>query len=144
MVCFYKKVANRRKHIQWRFEQILPAYASQLWLEAKLTQMSMRFFCQATKKSRQGIKVLIMGVVRHSKRFLLWLFVLLLGSSYTRTTTTTKWMDAALVPRNSSSVPYSVYVKIHATSRQLLRLSLIHIWRCRRIERCRSRWSPYH
>ena len=25
-----------------------------------------------------------------------------------------------------------------------LDLSLIHIWRCRRIERCRSRWSPYH
>ena len=25
-----------------------------------------------------------------------------------------------------------------------LNLSLIHIWRCRRIERCRSRWSPYH
>ena len=23
-------------------------------------------------------------------------------------------------------------------------LSLIHIWRCRRIERCRSRWSQYH
>ena len=26
----------------------------------------------------------------------------------------------------------------------LVHLSLIHIWRCRRIERCRSRWSPYH
>ena len=26
----------------------------------------------------------------------------------------------------------------------MYRLSLIHIWRCRRIERCRSRWSPYH
>ena len=26
----------------------------------------------------------------------------------------------------------------------ILVLSLIHIWRCRRIERCRSRWSPYH
>ena len=26
----------------------------------------------------------------------------------------------------------------------VLVLSLIHIWRCRRIERCRSRWSPYH
>eukprot|EP00826_Nyctotherus_ovalis_P044473 TRINITY_DN4801_c0_g1_i3.p1 TRINITY_DN4801_c0_g1~~TRINITY_DN4801_c0_g1_i3.p1 ORF type:complete len:352 (+),score=91.06 TRINITY_DN4801_c0_g1_i3:173-1228(+) len=25
-----------------------------------------------------------------------------------------------------------------------LELSLIHICRCRRIERCRSRWSPYH
>ena len=24
------------------------------------------------------------------------------------------------------------------------RLSLIHIWRCRRRLRCRSRWSPYH
>eukprot|EP00826_Nyctotherus_ovalis_P001531 TRINITY_DN10249_c0_g1_i3.p2 TRINITY_DN10249_c0_g1~~TRINITY_DN10249_c0_g1_i3.p2 ORF type:complete len:176 (-),score=80.79 TRINITY_DN10249_c0_g1_i3:24-551(-) len=24
------------------------------------------------------------------------------------------------------------------------KLSLIHICRCRRIERCRSRWSPYH
>ena len=23
-------------------------------------------------------------------------------------------------------------------------LSLIHIRRCRRIERCRARWSPYH
>ena len=28
--------------------------------------------------------------------------------------------------------------------RTILLLSLIHIWRCRRIERCRSRWSPYH
>ena len=26
----------------------------------------------------------------------------------------------------------------------MITLSLIHIWRCRRIERCRSRWSPYH
>ena len=23
-------------------------------------------------------------------------------------------------------------------------LSLIHIWRCRRLVECRSRWSPYH
>ena len=23
-------------------------------------------------------------------------------------------------------------------------LSLIHIWRCRRLLTCRSRWSPYH
>ena len=27
---------------------------------------------------------------------------------------------------------------------QLLHLSLIHIWRCRRYAVCRSRWSPYH
>ena len=25
-----------------------------------------------------------------------------------------------------------------------LQLSLIHIWRCRRLVECRSRWSPYH
>eukprot|EP00826_Nyctotherus_ovalis_P016169 TRINITY_DN14664_c0_g1_i2.p2 TRINITY_DN14664_c0_g1~~TRINITY_DN14664_c0_g1_i2.p2 ORF type:complete len:103 (+),score=19.04 TRINITY_DN14664_c0_g1_i2:402-710(+) len=29
-------------------------------------------------------------------------------------------------------------------NKSLLWLSLIHICRCRRIERCRSRWSPYH
>ena len=27
---------------------------------------------------------------------------------------------------------------------ELCQLSLIHIWRCRRVLRCRSRWSPYH
>ena len=27
---------------------------------------------------------------------------------------------------------------------QSMLLSLIHIWRCRRRLRCRSRWSPYH
>ena len=26
----------------------------------------------------------------------------------------------------------------------IYRLSLIHIWRCRRLLTCRSRWSPYH
>ena len=26
----------------------------------------------------------------------------------------------------------------------VFRLSLIHIWRCRRSTLCRSRWSPYH
>ena len=26
----------------------------------------------------------------------------------------------------------------------VLKLSLIHIWRCRRSTLCRSRWSPYH
>ena len=31
-----------------------------------------------------------------------------------------------------------------APGRPVRTLSLIHIWRCRRIERCRSRWSPYH
>ena len=28
--------------------------------------------------------------------------------------------------------------------RTLFDLSLIHIWRCRRVWGCRSRWSPYH
>ena len=35
------------------------------------------------------------------------------------------------------------YVTCHIPDVTLC-LSLIHIWRCRRIERCRSRWSPYH
>ena len=34
---------------------------------------------------------------------------------------------------------------VHTTSVCVsLRLSLIHIWRCRRDVLCRSRWSPYH
>ena len=37
-------------------------------------------------------------------------------------------------PYHHLSSPYDV----------MCHLSLIHIWRCRRIERCRSRWSPYH
>ena len=35
-------------------------------------------------------------------------------------------------------------IECRPLSDSLLHLSLIHIWRCRRIERCRSRWSPYH
>ena len=37
-----------------------------------------------------------------------------------------------------------VQVTPHLKCMRLVTLSLIHIWRCRRIERCRSRWSPYH
>ena len=31
-----------------------------------------------------------------------------------------------------------------AKVREVIKLSLIHIWRCRRSYACRSRWSPYH
>ena len=30
------------------------------------------------------------------------------------------------------------------TKSEVSSLSLIHIWRCRRLLTCRSRWSPYH
>ena len=47
---------------------------------------------------------------------------------------------------NKSYSQYSIAkdIKHAATRRIAVQLSLIHIWRCRRIERCRSRWSPYH
>ena len=57
------------------------------------------------------------------------------------------WMTANLLTPNSSKTEFLLtgltkqLAKIHNSS---LNLSLIHIWRCRRIERCRSRWSPYH
>ena len=35
-------------------------------------------------------------------------------------------------------------IRFFRTDIILCNLSLIHIRRCRRIERCRSRWSPYH
>ena len=43
------------------------------------------------------------------------------------------------------SAPACLYfAKQDKWSTHIWTLSLIHIWRCRRIERCRSRWSPYH
>ena len=38
----------------------------------------------------------------------------------------------------------SVWHSLRSLAIYIQKLSLIHIWRCRRIERCRSRWSPYH
>ena len=46
-----------------------------------------------------------------------------------------------------SSVSMRSMVRSQATCRPSWaphRLSLIHIWRCRRYAVCRSRWSPYH
>ena len=46
------------------------------------------------------------------------------------------------------SVVYQSYIRhisvIYLSYITHISLSLIHIWLCRRIERCRSRWSPYH
>ena len=39
---------------------------------------------------------------------------------------------------------YALCLKKASSTFSTVTLSLIHIWRCRRIERCRSRWSPYH
>eukprot|EP00826_Nyctotherus_ovalis_P063586 TRINITY_DN9328_c0_g1_i3.p1 TRINITY_DN9328_c0_g1~~TRINITY_DN9328_c0_g1_i3.p1 ORF type:complete len:258 (+),score=80.21 TRINITY_DN9328_c0_g1_i3:210-983(+) len=41
---------------------------------------------------------------------------------------------------------YTAYIMLEdpVVSDIVKNLSLIHICRCRRIERCRSRWSPYH
>eukprot|EP00826_Nyctotherus_ovalis_P020941 TRINITY_DN16662_c0_g2_i2.p1 TRINITY_DN16662_c0_g2~~TRINITY_DN16662_c0_g2_i2.p1 ORF type:complete len:307 (+),score=101.15 TRINITY_DN16662_c0_g2_i2:78-998(+) len=59
------------------------------------------------------------------------------------------------IPRNGFLISISMIVKpvprfktdiryIGMIREQSKELSLIHICRCRRIERCRSRWSPYH
>ena len=41
-------------------------------------------------------------------------------------------------------VPRKVQDYTDSENPKPFKLSLIHIWRCRRIRRCRSRWSPYH
>ena len=43
---------------------------------------------------------------------------------------------------NNAVIPYAVGDEI--ACRMKHSQTLIHIRRCRRIERCRSRWSPYH
>ena len=39
---------------------------------------------------------------------------------------------------------YSVFLNCIFLCMYTYMLSLIHIWRCRRLLTCRSRWSPYH
>ena len=50
--------------------------------------------------------------------------------------------------KNPFSVSYALITRLTFTLfsaiTRTVNLSLIHIWSCRRIERCRSRWSPYH
>ena len=47
------------------------------------------------------------------------------------------------ITKNIIYLQYSEYSPLQKLATHQ-HLSLIHIWRCRRIERCRSRWSPYH
>ena len=58
--------------------------------------------------------------------------------------TALQWTAAAICCRccSSSAVSSAADAKLVCWPNQ--RLSLIHIWRCRRLLTCRSRWSPYH
>ena len=44
----------------------------------------------------------------------------------------------------SKTINKSTIINWHNNLRNIEYLSLIHIWRCRRVHGCRSRWSPYH
>ena len=46
--------------------------------------------------------------------------------------------------RSYAVFPVCSYTIIVSATYPTQSLSLIHIWRCRRTPRCRSRWSPYH
>ena len=50
-------------------------------------------------------------------------------------------MSDRLVSAQIAIWPFDHFV---ITFKHTLVLSLIHIWRCRRLLTCRSRWSPYH
>ena len=55
------------------------------------------------------------------------------------------WLKVCYIPPNvGGSEKAGCGLALVALKRTGCDLSLIHIWRCRRIERCRSRWSPYH
>ena len=63
--------------------------------------------------------------------------------SGTLTLVWSSWLEAMGKSVLCTSV-YRSSSKVYVGQLQEELLSLIHIWRCRRIERCRSRWSPYH
>eukprot|EP00826_Nyctotherus_ovalis_P019577 TRINITY_DN16059_c0_g2_i1.p1 TRINITY_DN16059_c0_g2~~TRINITY_DN16059_c0_g2_i1.p1 ORF type:complete len:138 (-),score=21.31 TRINITY_DN16059_c0_g2_i1:18-431(-) len=58
----------------------------------------------------------------------------------------TIWLCISSIPTTNSpehnSFKESLFARLQRATVE--DLSLIHICRCRRIERCRSRWSPYH
>ena len=47
-------------------------------------------------------------------------------------------------PRNQNIYRCNILINANVLFNSLFRLSLIHIWRCRRYAVCRSRWSPDH
>ena len=55
--------------------------------------------------------------------------------------TSSEVIYTSVLDDNRHSTPTSVKVCVCMC---VYVLSLIHIWRCRRLLRCRSRWSPYH
>eukprot|EP00826_Nyctotherus_ovalis_P022743 TRINITY_DN17572_c0_g2_i1.p2 TRINITY_DN17572_c0_g2~~TRINITY_DN17572_c0_g2_i1.p2 ORF type:complete len:121 (+),score=39.40 TRINITY_DN17572_c0_g2_i1:73-435(+) len=59
---------------------------------------------------------------------------------------TLRQQEAPFVPETVSPTDTSYFAegKMFKADDYFEYLSLIHICRCRRIERCRSRWSPYH
>ena len=75
-------------------------------------------------------------------RIFLPLFSILVGRKiYKKNITLLRIPDCRFQLQNILHLKRSVWL---ALIRPVLMLSLIHIWRCRRIERCRSRRSPYH
>ena len=82
---------------------------------------------------------------------LLWYQVWLVGDAPSLWNLRSKWptpFEKRWLPpisaHNVSTVGDSEKSSITTNIKSTTGLSLIHIWRCRRIERCRSRWSPYH
>ena len=66
-------------------------------------------------------------------------------TSADRLITTTQWRIQDLQTGGTRSRAAGAIIEAPKAPRGwVVGLSLIHIWRCRRIERCRSRWSPYH
>ena len=60
-------------------------------------------------------------------------------------TITYRILQSGLPSYLSHTIHYHIPSRtLRSNALYFLNLSLIHIWRCRRIERCRSRWSPYH
>ena len=61
-------------------------------------------------------------------------------------TTETHYAETPKIPKRPIDAVYETQ-KTCWTGRPIIHLwdlSLIHIWRCRRLLTCRSRWSPYH
>ena len=141
-----------RKVLFWMiacFSVIITLLISDLiwWLNNKLFS---KFVQQNSSHCSRYIATGNVNHIAYRKRFMI--HVLWMQLKPFRLRLRSLWMHWQLEGRVMSHCAVILNAVIHVcngTSKnkqffKLSGLSLIHIWRCRRIERCRSRWSPYH
>ena len=123
---FYSKIAEKEVCFQWKWIEKLFMSKKQ-WLTTHPQSIPLSLFCWV-----KSIEIFSLFLT-HLHSFQIKSFQLIYRCS--------------CIARQVINVHFSTtFIKtcLQCVMTKWIGLSLIHIWRCRRRLRCRSRWSPYH